>query len=479
MKITKVFLMILSLVLVCSSIAYATSFSIKTTAVENKILIDEKASFIISITNLGETTDTYKLSLGIDWGALTDPPKDWISGVDVEPQKIVNVSLSLTPSKDLPIGWCHKVKLTVKSQKTQEAADEILDICISSGIGMQNQYAPGASIADITIEPKHIDPRENFVITLYLKNGNRLNLSGLKIKMDSDVINKEDIITLNPLEQKALKYVFGIDPYTAPRTDELKVSLVWGDAIINVQKESYDIAGYSTFTSSKETKKQFLKNIDYYTITNDGNVKKTESFKVKISALYWLFVATNPKAKVVSEDNIRYLKWDLTLEPQEKATIRVVTTYRPFWSITALIIIAIIAYYIFRSPIVIRKRAVVVATEEGGISELKVIISVRNRSNKTFDDVRIIDRVSNIAEVLKEHYLGTLAPSKVLYDTKKGTILKWDLDTIDKYEERIITYKIKSKLSVIGGFNLKPTIVKFRDTSGKDYFSRSNSVTIG
>ncbi|MDO8741307.1 MAG: hypothetical protein Q7J54_07095 [Candidatus Woesearchaeota archaeon] len=478
MKLSKIFLVFV-LALMFSSLAYAASFTVKTAAVNNRILIEESANFLINITNLGETADTYRFSSIESWNAMTDPPKDWISGVDVNAKQTATINISLNPFSDLPVGWVYPIKLKITSDKTKESVEEIISIYLSSGSSRQDQYMPAVSIVDIDIEPKHVDPTQNVVVTLNLKNRNRLNLSDLTVKISSDAMNKEDIITLNPLEQRSLKYAFAIDPYTAPKTDELKVTLIWKGAEIEVQKQIYDIIEYSTFASEKEAKKQFLKTVDRYTVTNEGNVAKTENFKVKTHLFYWLFTATSPKAKAVSEDGVKYLEWSLTLDSQDKATVRVVTTYRPFWSIIVLIIIAVIAYYIFRSPIVSRKRAVVVATEEGGISELKVIISVRNRSNKIFDDVRVIDRVSNIAEVMKEHYLGTLAPSKILYDTKKGTILKWELDTLDKNEERIITYKIKSKLSVIGGFSLKSSAVKFRDMSGKEYFTRSNSTTIG
>lgn len=478
MKLSRIFLVFV-LALMLSPLAYAASFTVKTAIINNRILIEESANFLINITNLGETTDTYRFSSIESWNAMTDPPKDWISGVDVAAKQTATVNISLSPFSDLPVGWVYPIKLRITSDKTKESVEEIAYIYLSSGSSRQDQYMPAVSIIDINIEPKHVDPKQNAVVTLSLKNRNRLNLSDLTVKISSDAMNKEDVITLNPLEQRSLKYVFAIDPYIAPKADELKVTLIWKGAEIEVQKQIYDIIEYSTFASEKESKKQFLKTVDQYTVTNEGNVAKTENFKVKTHLFYWLFTATSPKAKAVSEDGAKYLEWSLTLGPQEKAAVRVVTTYRPFWSIILLIIIAIIAYYVFRSPIAARKRAVVVATEEGGISELKVIISVRNRSNKIFDDVRVIDRVSNIAEVMKEHYMGTLAPSKILYDAKKGTMLKWELDTLDKNEERIITYKIKSKLSVIGGFSLKSAVVKFRDTAGREFFTRSNSTTIG
>ena len=71
---------------------------------------------------------------------------------------------------------------------------------------------------------------------------------------------------------------------------------------------------------------------------------------------------------------------------------------------------ALVAYLLLRSPIVLKKKAKIVNTKEGGISELKIILSVKNRSGKHVNNVRIIDIIPRLAEFIEKVYEGTLNP---------------------------------------------------------------------
>jgi ribosomal protein S10 len=60
-----------------------------------------------------------------------------------------------------------------------------------------------------------------------------------------------------------------------------------------------------------------------------------------------------------------------------------------------------------------------------------------------------------------------MKPSRMTKTTAKGTILHWDLDKLDAFEERIITYRLKSKLRVVGDMSLPRAKVKFTYGAGK------------
>jgi hypothetical protein len=92
--------------------------------------------------------------------------------------------------------------------------------------------------------------------------------------------------------------------------------------------------------------------------------------------------------------------------------------------------------------------------------------------------VNIIDKVPHIAEVLKDFEMGTLHPTKVLKHAKKGTLIKWEVKELDKFEERVLAYKIKSRLSVLGEFKLPVAVAKFSTLSGKERSTHSNSVSL-
>ncbi|HLF54440.1 MAG TPA: hypothetical protein VI612_01850, partial [Candidatus Nanoarchaeia archaeon] len=142
-----------------------------------------------------------------------------------------------------------------------------------------------------------------------------------------------------------------------------------------------------------------------------------------------------------------------------------------------LAVIGLVVYFKFRSPIVVRKNATVLSTEEGGISELKVVIEFVNRSNKTVRHLRIMDLVPRLADVIKEFKETILAPSKVVPHSNRGTLVRWDIDFVEPKEHRILTYKVRSQLSILGGLKLPVAAVRF-SAEGKEREAVSNQPEI-
>ena len=121
------------------------------------------------------------------------------------------------------------------------------------------------------------------------------------------------------------------------------------------------------------------------------------------------------------------------------------------------------------------KGADVMEIEEGGISKIKVTLNIKNRTKTKIENVSVIEKIPNIANLVKEEYLGTLKPTKVLRHDVKGTLLKWNIDVLEGFEERMITYKIKSKLSILGSLRLSPAVIRFKNIRGSIIIEHSNS----
>ena len=173
-----------------------------------------------------------------------------------------------------------------------------------------------------------------------------------------------------------------------------------------------------------------------------------------------------------------YLVWELVLDSNQKIEVSYTENYRALFALGITILIILILYFIMRSPVIINKRAEVMEIEEGGISKIKITLNIQNRTKKSVENVRVIEKVPNIANLVKEEYLGTLKPTKVLTHDVKGSLLKWNIDILDGFEERMITYKIKSKLSILGSLKISPAVIKFKNSRGNIVISHSNTNTL-
>jgi hypothetical protein len=177
----------------------------------------------------------------------------------------------------------------------------------------------------------------------------------------------------------------------------------------------------------------------------------------------------------MQEDDKSYLVWEIVLGSSQKIEIRYTENYRTLFALGIIILLVIMLYFMMRSPVIVSKRAEVMEIEEGGISKIKITLNIQNRTKTRTENVRVIEKIPNIANLVKEEYLGTLKPTKVLTHDVKGTLLKWNIDVLEGFEERMITYKIKSKLSILGALSLSPAVIKFKNRKGNIVIAHSNS----
>ena len=96
----------------------------------------------------------------------------------------------------------------------------------------------------------------------------------------------------------------------------------------------------------------------------------------------------------------------------------------------------------------------------------------------TEHEVEVREKISKLTEIIEErHTLGSPRPSNIIKG-KKSTLVKWNFEYLEPYEERIITYKLESKLKLVGSVQFPRTIVRFKNIDGKLCITGSNKPTL-
>tara|TARA_Y100000310_G_C20504290_1_gene725620 strand:+ start:19 stop:684 length:666 start_codon:yes stop_codon:yes gene_type:complete len=215
-----------------------------------------------------------------------------------------------------------------------------------------------------------------------------------------------------------------------------------------------------------------MKTFTQLTATNDGNTINTQEIKYPVSIFSTLFVSGEERVKSI--DGQRYLVWERTLKPNESTTINFVTNYRVLFYVAVILVIFLIFYYAVKSPISVTKKATTTKSdEEGALSQIKITLEVRNRGTKPLKHVSITDLVPAIANVERMLELGTLKPKDIKH-AKSGTRVSWELAELDGHEHRLITYKVKAKLNILGTFSLPRAVVQYSKGRGKRGKAYSN-----
>ncbi|HSU73131.1 MAG TPA: hypothetical protein VLJ21_04770, partial [Candidatus Binatia bacterium] len=426
----RVVFYILALLLLAAS-AFAFEFNVEIDPDQASTRIGEAANYTLLISHDSGTSETFDIySPDVEWDITTDIPRP----ITVQRGEVKQVTLFVKPLYASP-GY-YAFALHIRHPSTGDFIRKTLIIGVQPKNYVPGQYAPAVRIK--TNVASSVDPRQPVVVTLNVTNANRRDLSNVQFKVRSNLVNAEAVLDLQGLEKKQLVFPVKIPANTPPQKDTIQVTALVqdGDEVIPFTAEpvEYDVMEYGEIAHTVSEESAFLKRTWTYTLVNNGNAPKHTEFQLRSKFFQGWFTTTEPLAKSVKLADGVYDAWDISLGVGETTEVKVITNYRPLLVVFIVLALAIAAYYTFRSPLVVRKSAVVIAAREGGMSELKVLIEVANRSSKPVKDVRVLDKVPHIAEVVRDFEVGTLRPTKIVHDDKKRTLMKWTLDELDSDE---------------------------------------------
>ena len=458
------------LCIILTTAAFAVDFSVSTETVKNSIFSDEVAEFIFTITNTRQSSQRLTVfSNDPSWSVYVEGSQIILGAGETK-----TVTVLLDPSSTLDSDRNYGVPITVRSVLTSQLQSFTIPVTIRGD--QTRTYSPSIFV-DVTIGPENeIDPTESFDVTVRLINRNRLNIETLQLRLVSPLFEDTIEVALPPEERITKILTYQISPQTRPQTTNLEVFLRADERNLgSVQLIPFEVvASQRGFSRTVITdSNRFLKSEYKANITNVGNVASTEVLSFQSSRWQRLFTQSNLPLQYSVEDGNYVATYSVSLPPGERLQIEIIRNYRPFTitlaSIILLVLIALVSYYTFRSPVVVKKRIETLSksTSDDSTSRLKIILDVKNRTSKLLEQVKVIERVPNITEVDKEFSVGTLKPTKVIANHSKGTLVRWDFSTLEPFEERIITYTITSKLSILGEIDLPATLVKFETQGGQ------------
>ena len=449
------------------------TFSAVVEPIQSIIVVNETASFNITISNGYRELKEFRIEkVGYPfWDMYVLPMANPISVV-VPPGGQQSVVLYVRP---LHITAVDTYTLDTNIADASTGRKQIIPITvgIKSTEGQIQGYVP--TVLTQVQMPSSIGPRQPLKVSISLNNQNALDYPNLTIRLNSALLNRDYAYQLGPKEEKGIDISIDLDPQTPPQESRLTISILRGDkSIITPITKTLAIQEY-TVKDEQPVQSSFLKS--QKTISFSSNNQKYRGLvKEETSLFRSLFTSTEPKASLTSENGQRYQVWNVQLDSSRQMRMTVTENYRPLVVIIAVIIILIVLYFVFRSPIVIMKEVAAVSMKEGGISEVKVIIRVRNRGREPLADIEVGDVVPHIAAVERETALGVIHPEKIT-SHHKGTILKWTVHHLEPNEGVILSYRMKSRLTILGDFHLPSATArcKYRNSY---VITNSNRVTV-
>ena len=464
------------LIFVFASLAHAVGFTVEVIAIKDKIDVDDVAEFNIAITNNMDTQEEFTINkAGYPfWDMYTKPLQNPIT-LKVPAKNTASIRLYVDPLYITSVDT-YTLDASVTNERTGEEQKIPITIGIRSTAPLIGGYIPTV-ITSVSISPGIIDPRQEAKIKIVINNQNVIDYPNLTIKIDSSHFKDEIYIPLGPKEEKTIELAKKLDDMTLPDKDRLVVSIFSGErTIVNPIVKEFEIKEYSV-QEGLPKEQSFLKiRKGFRVFSNNPDYKGM--IKTETTPLKNLFLGTSPKAESLQENDKDYLMWNIQLDSNREMVVYTNENYRPLVVILIVLAGAVIVYFLFRSPIVVSKSIASVGTSEGGVSEAKVVVRVKNRSSGQIANIEVLDYLTHIAHVEKELSIGSMQPHAVMQHPKKGMIIKWNIETLEAGDERVLSYKMKSRLAILGEFNLPSATARCK-IGDKVIISNSNRVSIG
>ena len=313
--------------------------------------------------------------------------------------------------------------------------------------------------------PSKISLGDNFA-NITIKNNVNSNLENVKIEFNSAFFNVKKNVSFKLFESVSIPI----------ELDKSKISkLTAGPYILNANvllgSASVKYEGIIDYAEKEKviTEKEslgFLIRETKVTKINEGNKEAMVSIEISrdiISRLFTTFSA-NPLEVKRGGLVVDYV-WKQEIKPSESFSVGVTTNYTFIVILIVLIVvIALLVRAYTLTSIRLHKRVSFVRTKGG---EFALKIQLRVKARKAVDGVQVIDRMPGMSKLYDK--LGR-RPDKIDEATRR---LFWNINHLNKGEERVFSYIVYSKLKVMGRFEL-PTAMAIFTKDGKRQEVTSN-----
>ena len=302
--------------------------------------------------------------------------------------------------------------------------------------------------------------------TIDIANTQNAQIDEMKLSFSSAFFTYSRNVSLAPYETSKIKVKLdktsmsklSAGSYIMSNTIGMEEANVKSESSINyVRKEQVDETRTSDGFIIRDTK---------ITKSNKGNVPASANITLSRDILTRL--VTTYSIEPVSTDKgglfVDYI-WSKDLLPGESYSVTVTTNYTfPFILIILIVLVIVLVRVFTQRSLMITKRVSLVKTK-GGEFALRVRLHVKARKGIT--NVQIIDRLPGMTKLYEKF---GVKPDKIDPATRR---LFWSIPRLAAGEERVFSYIVYSKVSVVGSFELPATTAVYEE-DGKTHEVLSN-----
>ena len=322
--------------------------------------------------------------------------------------------------------------------------------------------------------PASIEPRYSIPITLNIEKHT------LDVEMTARFILRKDGLTLEQRDKPFLvregthtyNLNFSINHLTEPGEYDFSVQIRYLGIIVKDRNSTINILPYYNPELYYTTETSVFGQTIYVNALNNGTLpvyNMTATKPVSLLERYLTYYVSEGAQR--SEYSVSWFVGDLV--PGELKVNEYRVTFVPLLLLPFFIAVIAFLIYIWTRKVVVIKD-IISHRMEGGVMEAKVQIRVHNISRTPFFNFKITEHLPPIVSAVAG--IGTLDGQLVVRGGEKK--IKWHIDEIRPDEQVIITYKMKTKIEILGKIMIPPTYIFFENEKGKVFERKSNIVEL-
>jgi len=432
----------------------------------------ETDSVDIIIVNNQDTSDTFSISL---W-PTSDPyiTPTFKSNVNVDENSEGRTELSFIVSPDAP-ETVVTFGVTAKSKSNGDITDE-------ADVKVKVLKQSSIYISDVSLDKYMLDLEECVNITSSVTNlGSASGPYKLttRIRKTGDIIKEfEDTISMvgsGATESVSNHHCFEKYDLSGPYSISsiLKTPL-------NEQVDAR--SAYPPLRIIEESDLVYKKTVMYtpfaqiktIKVSNEGNAIETNFYITETVSNFvdnLFYPIDQPSASKSDEGKVMY-SWIIDeLSPGESTSVQYEIRYISIWFSGLVIALIIFLAFSHVYSARIRKRFTLIGALKKG-KEIPILLEVRNSTIYEIKNIVVRDRVPPIATLLER--FDTMTPA--IKKTNSGTELTWKIKSLKPLEERVLTYRLKPNVDIIGSMRLPKAIMDFVNHKKEDKSISSKTI---
>jgi len=455
------------LIFICllSSVYAAEGLKIDINALEDKIEAGGTGQFVLTINNLRTREQLVRVSA--DPFSVT-PFSPVVDLITIDPAQFYvpafgskEIAVNIKYLKDIEADKTYYAYVNVQSLSNPDIYEKVeLPIFLISS----------KETIDVQMNlPDEVIPGINMPFAVTFKNRANKDFENLDIFVTSPVFSDKTKLNLKAHETISTNLNFNMLASTEPGSYNLNIRVFDGSDLKGIGVGKFTIVENPNLQEKKISEKGFLKTVTILSVSNEGNSEMGK--RVKYDAPFFrLFTSTDPKATLENKEYI----WDITVKPGEIVEIKIIKSYRILFAIIILIGSIVALFYYWKKKSVIITKKLFKVREEENRSELKILLHITNNTNNPIHNLKVIDFLPNLIKPLED--FATIKPEKMQRGSS-GLRAVWNIPVLEPGEERIISYKVESKLPVVGAMSLPSVTAQYRGSKDKVITVSSRKLT--